>query len=386
MTVDMPVQQPKRPPLRQALRSALVWALWMLGAYAVTQLGALFMYPGGAILNLPLLALFLVPAGLLPRWPFLGLPVMLLIGLCTAALELFRPWDFLILELLVLQVAIGYVAAHHRPRVSVPAAVLVVVTESAATFLPGHLPTGTQPVREMLTGFFLMAGASAWIIGNSVRQRRAYADVRREQAVNAERLRIARELHDMISHSVGVIAIQAGMGARVIETQPAEAGAALRTIEATSRDTLAQLRRTLGSLRRAEAAPAEFDPAPGLADLDRLVASTADGGVRVDLRVHGEAGPVPPDIDLSAYRIIQEALTNVVRHAGVDTCRVDVTYRTEELLIEITDEGAGVPVPGAGYGIAGMRERVDMLHGEFSAGPRAGGGFAVRARLLLPTP
>jgi signal transduction histidine kinase len=211
-----------------------------------------------------------------------------------------------------------------------------------------------------------------------------------EQAVTAERLRIARELHDMIAHSIGIIAIQAGVGSRVIETQPAEALAALRAIEATSRETLSGLRRTLVALRQADLVAASVQaplaPAPGLADVGRLAAATTDAGVRVDVRWGGKRRPLPVDIDLSAYRIVQEAVTNVVRHAGTRRCRVAIDYGEVELSVEVIDDGRGMPSSpvDAGFGITGMRERVSLLHGHFSAGPRPEGGFRVAARLPLP--
>jgi signal transduction histidine kinase len=207
-----------------------------------------------------------------------------------------------------------------------------------------------------------------------------------------ERLRIARELHDMVAHSIGIIAIQAGVGRRVIETQPAEARNALTAIEATSRETLAGLRQMLGVLRRAEPGPGRgpLESAPGLADLGRLAATTRDAGVRVELRWLGPRRPLPADIDLSAFRIIQEAVTNVVRHAGTGHCRVTVDCREEELGIEVTDEGHGGAPPAegpgerGGFGIDGMRERARLLGGELTAGPRAEGGFRVAARLPVP--
>jgi signal transduction histidine kinase len=145
----------------------------------------------------------------------------------------------------------------------------------------------------------------------------------------------------------------------------------------------------LGALRRAEpdAAehPAPLDPTPGLADLERLVAATMDAGVRVDVRRLGERRALPAELDLSAFRIIQEAVTNVVRHAATRMCRVTIDYRDEELAIEIVDDGRGCDVATAGgYGIVGMRERAGLLHGQFTAGPRAEGGFRVQARLPLP--
>ena len=241
----------------------------------------------------------------------------------------------------------------------------------------------------------LLALAASCMAGLLSRERREHAVALRSQevaeAVTAERLLIARELHDMVAHSIGIIAIQAGVGSRVIQTQPAEAREALRAIEATSRETLSGLRRTLVSLRQAgrgvtasEQSP--LAPTPGLADIERLAAATAGAGVRFDVRCTGRPRPVPADIDLSAYRIVQEALTNVVRHAGTEHCRVAIDYRDEELSVEVVDNGRGATEDGSahGFGLIGMRERVGLLDGHLSAGPRPEGGFRVAARLPLP--
>lgn len=139
----------------------------------------------------------------------------------------------------------------------------------------------------------------------------------------------------------------------------------------------------LTALRRDDAGAAPLGPAPGLGDLDRLAEATKDAGVRVDLCVKGERRPLPPDVDLSAYRIVQEAVTNVVRHAGTDACRVTIGHGDGELSIEVDDDGRG-GVLGVGYGIVGMRERVGLLGGDLTAGPCPGGGFRVAARLPLP--
>jgi signal transduction histidine kinase len=242
----------------------------------------------------------------------------------------------------------------------------------------------------------LLAMAASCMAGLLSRERREHAVALRAQevaeAVTAERLRIARELHDMIAHSIGVIAIQAGVGSRVIRTQPAQARETLQAIEATSRQTLSGLRRTLVALRQTAPEQATLGqalaPSPGLADIERLAAATADAGVRVDVRFSGKHQPLPADIDLATYRIVQEALTNVVRHAGTEHCRVSIGYGAEELSVEIVDDGPGSTTngPAHGLGLIGMRERINLLHGHLSTGPQPEGGFRVAARLPLPRP
>jgi signal transduction histidine kinase len=262
--------------------------------------------------------------------------------------------------------------------------------------IPDQLPNGRPgtPV-PIITIAVPLAMIIAWLVGNSIRQARARTELVRTQAaaqtVLAERLRIARELHDIVAHSIGIIAIQAGSGHRVFDARPAEARDALAAIEATSRETLSGLRRMMTGLRRAELglAPeqAPLGPAPGLGDLEQLAALTLAAGVQVDVDWRGGREPLPADIDLSAFRIIQEAVTNVVRHAGTDWCRVWIDQHDGQLSIEITDGGRGgvVADAGTGYGITGMRERAALLGGDLEAGPRPGGGFRVAARLPVPT-
>ncbi|MBV6697750.1 sensor histidine kinase [Kitasatospora aureofaciens] len=228
----------------------------------------------------------------------------------------------------------------------------------------------------------------AWLAGRSVRQNREHAEALSSraatEAVTAERLRIAREMHDTVAHSIGIVALQAGAARRVIDTRPDRAREALGEIEAAGRETLAGLRRMLVALRQADGEVSATTP-QGLADLDRLAATTTAAGVEVEVRRLGDQGPLPPEIDLSAFRIIQESVTNVVRHAGVRSCRVSVDRSKEdEVSVEITDRGRGHgTTPGSGFGLAGLRERVTLLHGEFSAGPCPDGGFRVTARLPL---
>ncbi|MFH8836990.1 sensor histidine kinase [Streptomyces sp. NPDC017868] len=246
----------------------------------------------------------------------------------------------------------------------------------------------------------------AWLLGRSEGQAREYAERSRtqaaEQAVAVERLRIAREMHDTVAHSIGIVALQAGAARRVIDTQPEGARQALAEIETASRETLAGLRRMVGALRTTDTEP-EAEPLPGaehrglpempgLSALDQLAELTGNAGVRVAVRRIGAPGPLPPDIDLSAFRIVQESVTNVVRHSGADSCTVTVDRRDPEHLAVTVEDRGPVPGharvstgPGSGYGLTGMRERVAVLHGEFTAGPRPGGGFRVTARLPLPT-
>jgi signal transduction histidine kinase len=195
-----------------------------------------------------------------------------------------------------------------------------------------------------------------------------------------------------VAHSIGIIAIQAGSGRSVFDARPDEARDALATIEASSRETLSGLRRMVTGLRRAEPGPGAWqsplDPTPGLADIDRLAATALNAGVLVEVAVdwRDNREPLPADIDLSAFRIIQEAVTNVVRHARTDQCRVSISHQDGQLSIEITDNGRGGTAAGTGYGITGMRERAALLGGDLSAGARPGGGFRVAARLPVPAP
>jgi signal transduction histidine kinase len=242
--------------------------------------------------------------------------------------------------------------------------------------------------------------AAAYFFGSTIRNRRLYMDQleqraalleheRDEEAKRAvadERLRIAQELHDVVAHSMGVIAVQAGVGAHVIDSDPAEAKKSLDAISETSRATLTEIRRMLGVLR--EDSGAEYEPAPDLAELPRLVESVRAAGLDVDVRVEGREGDVPPGVSFTAYRIVQEALTNVLKHAGPARATVLVGYEPGVVRLEITDDGRGVNgrATNGGHGLVGMRERVAVYGGALEAAPRAGGGFAIRATLPYGTP
>ena len=237
-----------------------------------------------------------------------------------------------------------------------------------------------------------------WLAGYMTRQRRAYRARLQQQvaaaAVTEERLRIARELHDVVAHSLTVVAVQAGFAEYVFDRQPEQARSALAAIQTVTREALADMQRMLGALRRGGPGDAGQDaalaPAAGLADLDRLVAGTAGAGVRVQICQQGQVRAIPAGVDLSAFRIVQEALTNVVKHSGADSCQVSIDYADDGLAVEITDQGgengraaAGLAA-GPGHGIAGMAERVSLCGGDFTAAPLPGRGFRVAARFPLP--
>jgi signal transduction histidine kinase len=207
-------------------------------------------------------------------------------------------------------------------------------------------------------------------------------DVAAREAVVDERARIARELHDAIAHNVSMMVVQAGAERRVLEEAQGSTHEVLETIERIGRGALTEMRRLVGMLRSDAGDP--LAPQPGLDDLPLLVNQVRDAGLAVDLRVEGERRELPVGIELSAYRIVQEALTNALKHAGDARAAVNVRYGPESLELEIVDDGTGAaaPVASGGHGLVGMRERVALYGGRFDAGRRAGGGFAVR--VLLP--
>jgi signal transduction histidine kinase len=205
--------------------------------------------------------------------------------------------------------------------------------------------------------------------------------------VSEERLRIARELHDVVTHTMSVVAVHAGTGRMVADDDPAAARTALATIETATRSALVEMRRLLGVLRGSDGEqPDGRAPAPGLGELDALVAEVVRSGVTVEVRVEGDRPDVPAGVDLCAYRIVQEALTNVIKHAGHAKATVVVRYSDDAVTVEVDDEGPGRPgtlssPSTGGHGLVGMRERVAMYSGDLVAGPRPTSGFRVVARL-----
>jgi signal transduction histidine kinase len=210
------------------------------------------------------------------------------------------------------------------------------------------------------------------------RTERAGEDEARRR-LEVERLRIARELHDVVAHGFATIALQAGVAAHVVDDHPEQAAEALRAIRAASKDVMGEMRTILGMLR----ADGDAEEGPGLHRIDALARTASSAGVQTSVHVSGRWRTLPPAVDLAAYRIVQEALTNVLRHAGRASARVSISYEPRRLVVTVEDDGAGHVADqasdGSGYGILGMRERVLAVGGELEAGPRAEGGYRVSA-------
>jgi signal transduction histidine kinase len=240
--------------------------------------------------------------------------------------------------------------------------------------------------------------AGAWMLGDNLRTRRAYlveleakaARLEREReeearrAVAREQARIARELHDVISHNVSVMVVQAAAGADVFDAEPSRARSVLTSIEATGREALSELRRLLGVIRTDEDEDPALAPQPGLDRLAQLLDQVRAAGLPVELAVEGQRSPLSPGLDLAAYRMVQEALTNTLKHANASHAKVTLRFCHDELAIDVLDDGRGATVnESSGRGLAGMRERAALYDGSIRAGPRSEGGFEVTARFPL---
>jgi signal transduction histidine kinase len=274
-----------------------------------------------------------------------------------------------------------YTVAAYRPR---PVSVLVAVV-GALLGVGTLVMAADSDVADVAVSYFV--AVTSWVAGDTVRSQREQAaraeaarveDARR--AVAEERVRIARDLHDVVAHHLSVIVVQAEAAQEVLDTRPDRAGAAMGAVAETARGALGELRRVLGVLR----SDASLAPQPDLAAVDDLVASVRQAGLAVAVHTEGDARPVAGVVGVAAYRVVQEALTNVLRHAAAQRADVGLAYGDDALVVTVSDDGHGPAAPGGGgHGLAGMRERVAVLGGSLDAGPRDGGGFAVRARLPL---
>jgi signal transduction histidine kinase len=334
--------------------------------------------------------------------PWLGYPLALLIG-APLAMRRGRPLLTLGIVLTAQSVAtiahvtlepygatafaMYMVAATCERRVAVGALAGSLGVVAVAVFIAEPWPEDAG-----LVLFAALAIGAAWALGRTTFIRRSYEARRAAEAASKaiadERMRIARELHDVVAHSLSLITVKAGVAAHVASSRPEqaheaqEAQEALRVIESASRGTLVEMRRLLGVLR-SEDRSVELAPMPGMDDLPELVSRVELAGVSVELTVSGE---VPDGLALTAYRIVQESVTNVVKHAAPASCTVSIVVGDASVVISVVDDGPGERVlagRGGGHGLIGMRERVAVYGGTFTAGPLADGGFAVRAEVPL---
>jgi signal transduction histidine kinase len=300
--------------------------------------------------------------------------VAIVVLAATSAYYLSSVYDGPLMVALI--VALYVVAAEGRLQAAVSIAALVVIAVGAGTLAGNHDVNGVAVF--MLAGWLVAVVALGWLRHN----RLAYLREVERRAAGEERLRIAHELHDVVGHHLSLITVQAGTALHRFKRDPAQAETALAAIKDSGREALRDLRTTLGMLRQTgDEVPTA--PAPSLRRIGDLARSARLAGVDVRTDIAGADAPLPTAVDLAVYRIVQESLTNVARHAHAGTATVRVERRAGELVIEVADDGRG-PGPGAaesGSGIAGMRERARALGGELTAGPGQSGGFVVRARL-----
>ena len=378
------------PPVRDAILAVIVTAILLVGSYGegspsspsdrIQFQGHAAPQPGAALILVAVAGLALIwrrraPVAVLAV-SIAAVSVYSLLGLVNGAA--------LIAPVLALYSVAGHVSIRRAFLAAfVTLAILMTVTAARNPF--GHISGGGFDIIPFMVAAALFAGIAvanrnAYVA--SIRDR-AEQDARRR--LDEERLRIARELHDVVAHTMATINVQAGVAAHVLPTHPEAAAESLQAIKTASKEGLRELRAILNVLRQADDAD-PTQPAPGTAQLEDLIAGARRAGLETTFAVAGDPVPLPAAVDLAAYRIIQESLTNTIRHAGPATAAVSLGYQNDELRIDVTDTGRGQPViagNGGGHGLAGMRERAATVGGTVEAGPGPAGGFRVAARLPL---
>ena len=361
-----------------ALVVVLALAALLEAMLAVSQTPRAVTVPAALLWTLPLLLRSRVP---------LAAPLAVFVVIAAVALA---PGDAVVssqVNGLALIAAFGVLGSHPDAR-SALAGVAIAYATLVFVILVERPPfAAAWPV--------LIIGGIAWAIGRALgeRGRRAARLEERagrlerahEETVGAERATIARELHDVIAHSVSVMTVQAGAARLLLDEEPSRARESLLAVEATGRQALAEMRRLLGILR-GDQHETRLSPQPGISEIRALVEQVRAAGLPVDVVVEGEAQLLPPGIDLAAYRVVQEALTNALKHAGAARAEVAIRYDKTALELAVTNDGHVRRNGRVGHGVIGMRERVALYGGEFYAGPRSGGGYVVRVRLPIEMP
>ena len=374
-----------RPSRETVIDIAIAAALAAVGLLEVLTASSFDDDPRGIVALV--VAGMTLPLAARRRWPTAALATVLVMASVASAWNVFDDTAFGLGVLLVS----SYTVAAHCELGRAAAGGALILGWGAWSVLVDGVPVGDYLFVAVILG-------CVWAAGRTVRGRRQLAaalahqnlllaheqEARAKQAVAEERTRIARELHDVVAHNVSVMVVQAGAERRALGDQNGRTREVLETIESTGRQALGEMRRLLGMLRKDDDELA-LAPQPSLEHLGLLVSQVREAGMPVEVEIEGEPEPLPAGVDLSAYRIVQEALTNALKHAGPARALVRLRYRRDELEIEIVDDGPG---PGesngaGGHGLVGMRERVSMFGGDLAAGERREGGYAVRARLPL---
>ncbi len=389
-----------RAAVRDAIRRHPWWTDSLLALFLtfIAVGSVVFGGPNHRHASISLLDAILVPITTLPIALRRYRPLTVL-GVTVAAETLLLLFSTRVQVPLGVLVALYTVASRCERPVSIRAAEWVALPITAGVIVDnGPHPGGVLPKLALF--------AIAWVLGDNIRTRRAYLaelearaarlererEEKAERAVIEERTRIARELHDVIAHNVSVMVVQASAGEEIFENHPERARESLSAVAATGRAALTELRRLLGVIRAEEEGERAqaYRPQPGIEYLDELVCQVRETGLAVELSVLGEPRELPEGVGLCAYRIVQEALTNTLKHSEASEARVSVRYAADALELCVRDDGRGAPGgngdAGAGHGLIGMRERVALFGGELSAGARAERGYEVRARIPLEEP
>ncbi|MFJ1789159.1 sensor histidine kinase [Streptomyces anulatus] len=381
------------------------WAVFLLGLSGVSMVSGTYDAGREQIVAVPVVLGLSAVVALRRRAPEKMLLLAILVGVVQLVFDV-RPGigDF---ALLVITYTVATVGERWASRL----ALVCSLSAAALSQLRWEAePGGSWPQVVFVTIIMTVPFVLAWVLGDSLRTRRAYFDQLEERAarlerereaqskvaVAAERARIARELHDVVAHNVSVMVVQADGAAYVMDAAPDQAKQALETISSTGRQALAEMRRLLGVLRTGDAPESgEYVPQPDVEQIEDLVAQVRQTGLAVDFKVEGTPRPLPSGVELTAYRVVQEALTNTRKHGGPDAgASVRLVYFDDGLGLLIEDDGRGAAhelyedggADGAGHGMIGMRERVGMVGGTLDAGPRPGGGFRISALLPLKPP
>ncbi|GAA1172448.1 sensor histidine kinase [Streptomyces hebeiensis] len=379
-------------------------SFWAVMLFGFSMLWTVQVFTGAAsrLVAIGLVALLSLTVALRRRWPEQTLLLVAALGVAQLLLDVpINPADFAMLVVIYTVRAEG--AARWASKFALVGGILATPLSQLRWPVRGAGVAGAVFFTIVLSVPFVLS----WVLGDSIRLRRAYFDQLEERAtrlekereaqakvaVAAERARIARELHDVVAHNVSVMVVQADGAAYVLNAAPDQAKEALETISSTGRQALAEMRRLLGVLRTGDAEESgEYVPQPDVQQIQELVEKVREAGLTVDFRVEGTARQLPSGVELTAYRIVQEALTNTRKHGGPEAgASVRLVYFDDGLGLLIEDDGRGAAhelyedggADGRGHGLIGMRERVGMVGGTLDAGPRPGGGFRISALLPL---